>query len=233
MVAARASGTGSSTGPLEGFVFAVSPFNFTSIGGNLPTAPALMGNTVLWKPASTSVLSNYYIMKLLQAAGLPDGVINFLPGTGAKVGDPVIAHPDFAGIHFTGSTPVFQAMWKTIGGEHRRSTAPTRGSSARPGARTSSSPTPRRTSTALVDGARPRRLRVPGAEVLGGLARLRAALAVGRASRERLLDEIEQIKMGAPLDFRNFMAAVIDENSFDRIMGYIDHAQELERRPRS
>ncbi|MFP5284126.1 MAG: aldehyde dehydrogenase family protein, partial [Thermoanaerobaculia bacterium] len=101
--------------PLEGFVFAVTPFNFTSIGGNLPTSPALMGNTVLWKPASTSVLSNYYIMKLLQAAGLPDGVINFLPGKAGKVGDPVLAHREFAGIHFTGSTPVFQAMWKTIG----------------------------------------------------------------------------------------------------------------------
>jgi 1-pyrroline-5-carboxylate dehydrogenase len=101
--------------PLEGFVFAVSPFNFTSIGGNLPTAPALMGNTVLWKPASTAVYSNYFIMKLLQAAGFPDGVINFLPGKASKVGDPALAHADLAGIHFTGSTPVFQSMWKTIG----------------------------------------------------------------------------------------------------------------------
>src|SRR4029079_11999321 len=100
---------------LEGFVFAISPFNFSSIGGNLPTAPALMGNTVLWKPASTSVYSNYYILKVLQAAGMPDGVINFLPGKASKVGDPAMAHPDLAGIHFTGSTPVFQSMWKTIG----------------------------------------------------------------------------------------------------------------------
>src|SRR5689334_18366327 len=100
---------------LEGFVFAVSPFNFTSIGGNLPTSPALMGNTVLWKPASTSVYSNYFIMKLFQAAGFPDGVINFLPGKASKVGDPALAHADLAGIHFTGSTPVFQFMWKTIG----------------------------------------------------------------------------------------------------------------------
>ena len=97
LVLARASGTGWSTGALEGFVFAVSPFNFTSIGGNLPTAPALMGNTVLWKPASTSVYSNYYIMKLLQAAGLPDGVINFLPGKASKVGDPVAGAPRLRG----------------------------------------------------------------------------------------------------------------------------------------
>ncbi|MCB1035974.1 MAG: aldehyde dehydrogenase family protein, partial [Acidobacteria bacterium] len=93
---------------LEGFVFAVTPFNFTSIAGNLPTAPAMMGNTVLWKPASTSVLSGYYVMRLLEEAGLPPGVINFLPGSGRQVGDPVLASPHLAGIHFTGSTGVFQ-----------------------------------------------------------------------------------------------------------------------------
>ena len=101
--------------PLEGFVFAVTPFNFTSIGGNLPTAPALMGNVVLWKPASTSVYSGYQIMKLLEEAGLPPGVIQFVPGSGAMVGDAALAHRDLAGIHFTGSTGVFQTMWKTVG----------------------------------------------------------------------------------------------------------------------
>ncbi|MFV1959802.1 MAG: aldehyde dehydrogenase family protein, partial [Planctomycetota bacterium] len=101
--------------PLEGFVFAVTPFNFTSIAGNLPTAPAMMGNTVLWKPASSSVLSNYYLMRLFEEAGLPPGVINFVPGRGASVGDPVLASEHLAGIHFTGSTPTFQRMWKTIG----------------------------------------------------------------------------------------------------------------------
>ena len=100
---------------LEGFVFAVSPFNFTSIAGNLPTAPALMGNVVLWKPASSSVYSGYFIMQLLQEAGLPDGVINFLPVSGGKVGDPVMNSPELSGIHFTGSTAVFQGMWKCIG----------------------------------------------------------------------------------------------------------------------
>ena len=100
---------------LEGFVFAVTPFNFTSIAGNLPTSPALMGNTVVWKPASTSVFSAYWLMKLLEEAGLPPGVINLVPGGGAKIGDPAMAHPDLAGVHFTGSTPVFQGMWRTVG----------------------------------------------------------------------------------------------------------------------
>lgn len=100
---------------LEGFVFAVSPFNFTSIGANLPTAPAMMGNVVLWKPASTAVVSSYYFMKLMQAAGLPDGVINFVPGRGGQVGNPVLASPDLAGLHFTGSTGTFQEMWRVIG----------------------------------------------------------------------------------------------------------------------
>ncbi len=101
--------------PLEGFIFAVTPFNFTSIAGNLPTAPAIVGNVALWKPASSSVYSGYFLMKLLQEAGLPDGVVNFIPGSGSQVGNPVLASPDLAGIHFTGSTAVFQGMWKTVG----------------------------------------------------------------------------------------------------------------------
>ena len=101
--------------PLEGFVFAVSPFNFTAIGGNLSGSPALMGNTVVWKPASTAALSAHYMMQLLQEAGLPDGVINLVYGSGATIGDAALASPELAGIHFTGSTPVFQAMWKTVG----------------------------------------------------------------------------------------------------------------------
>ena len=101
--------------PLEGFVFAVSPFNFTAIGGNLTTSAALMGNTVVWKPASTAAVSAYWTMRLLQEAGLPDGVINLVYGAGASIGDAVLASPKLAGIHFTGSTPVFQSMWKTVG----------------------------------------------------------------------------------------------------------------------
>src|SRR5262249_39655032 len=101
--------------PLEGFVFAVAPFNFTTIAGNLATAPALMGNTVLLKPASTAVYSTYFLMKLLEAAGLPPGVINMVLGSGATMGDAVLNSPELAGIHFTGSTGVFQSMWRTVG----------------------------------------------------------------------------------------------------------------------
>jgi 1-pyrroline-5-carboxylate dehydrogenase len=101
--------------PLDGFVFAVTPFNFTSIAGNLPTAPVLFGNTVVWKPASTSILSNWHILKILEAAGLPPGVVNFVPGPGAAVGDPVLADARLGGIHFTGSTGVFQGIWTTVG----------------------------------------------------------------------------------------------------------------------
>src|SRR5206468_4414548 len=102
--------------PLEGFVFAVTPFNFTAIGGNLPTSPALMGNTVVWKPASTAAYSAHFIMRLLQEAGLPDGVINLVYGSGAEIGDAALASPDLAGVHFTGSTAVFNGMWATVGG---------------------------------------------------------------------------------------------------------------------
>ena len=101
--------------PLEGFVFAITPFNFTSIAGNLPCAPALMGNVAIWKPASSAVLPCYYLMEMLKEAGLPDGVINFLPGSGSKVGDPVLTNPNLSGVHFTGSTQTFQHIWKTIG----------------------------------------------------------------------------------------------------------------------
>src|SRR5260221_8918424 len=101
--------------PLEGFVYAVTPFNFTSIAGNLPTAPALMGNTVVWKPASSAVYSAWFVMELLQEAGLPPGVINFVPGSAGEVGDPILASAELAGVHFTGSTAVFQGMWRTIG----------------------------------------------------------------------------------------------------------------------
>ncbi|MDP7691813.1 MAG: aldehyde dehydrogenase family protein, partial [Vicinamibacterales bacterium] len=100
---------------LEGFIFAATPFNFTSIAGNLPTSPALMGNTVVWKPASTAVFSAYWLMKLFEEAGLPAGVINLVPGSGGQIGDPAMAHPDLGGVHFTGSTEVFQGMWRTVG----------------------------------------------------------------------------------------------------------------------
>ena len=208
---------------LEGFVFAVTPFNFTAIGGNLPTSPALMGNTVLWKPASSAVYSGYWVMKLLQAAGVPDGVINFLPGRASKVGDPVLAHPDFAGIHFTGSTPVFQAMWKTIAENlpkyrsYPRIVGETGGKNfvfAHPTANVPAYV------TALVRGS----FEYQGQKCSAG-SRAYVPSSLWPRVREMLVDQIKQIDMGTPLDFRNFMAAVIDEPSFDRIMGYIDHAK--------
>jgi 1-pyrroline-5-carboxylate dehydrogenase len=208
---------------LEGFVFAVSPFNFTSIGGNLPTAPALMGNTVLWKPASTAVYSNYFIIKLLQAAGLPDGVINFLPGKASKVGDPVLAHADFAGIHFTGSTAVFHSMWKTVGDNidryrsYPRIVGETGGKNfvfAHPSADVEAYV------TALVRGS----FEYQGQKCSAG-SRAYVPRSLWPRIKELLAEQVSSIAMGSPLDFRNFMAAVIDESSFNRIMGYIDHAK--------
>ncbi|HEX3531317.1 MAG TPA: L-glutamate gamma-semialdehyde dehydrogenase [Thermoanaerobaculia bacterium] len=209
--------------PLEGFVFAVSPFNFTSIGGNLAGAPALLGNSVLWKPASTAVLSAYVIMQILQAAGLPDGVINFLPGKASRVGDPVLDHPDFAGIHFTGSTEVFHRIWKTIGDNiakyrtYPRIVGETGGKNfvfAHPSADVESYV------AALVRGS----FEYQGQKCSAG-SRAYIPKSLWPRVKERLVDEVNAIKMGTPVDFRNFVAAVIDESSFNRIMGYIDFAK--------
>ena len=198
--------------PLEGFVFAVTPFNFTAIAGNLPTAPAMMGNTVLLKPASSAVLSAHYLIKLLEAAGMPPGVVNLVLGSGREIGDPVLAHPDFAGIHFTGSTAVFQGMWRTIGAEHRPvpQLPANRGRDRRQGLHLRS-PVGRSRRGGHRDHAR--RLRVPGTEVLGLLARVRALQPVARdpgaAGRE-----VAEIAVGDVRDFRNFMGAVIDASAF-------------------
>ena len=168
--------------PLEGFVFAVSPFNFTAIGGNLSGSPALMGNTVVWKPASTAALSAHYVLRVFQEAGLPDGVINLVYGSGAEIGDAALASPELAGIHFTGSTPVFQGMWKTVGdniaelpqlpSDRRRDGR--QGLHRRP---------PLRGRRRGGDRDRARLVRVPGPEVLGRVARLRALEHVARAAR--------------------------------------------------
>ena len=133
--------------PLEGFVYAITPFNFTAIAGNLPTAPALMGNVVIWKPSPTQTLAAYLTMRLLEEAGLPPGVINLLTGDGLAVSEVLLAHPDLAGIHFTGSTATFQHLWATVGDNICRLPRPTRGWSARPAARTSCWPTRRPTWT--------------------------------------------------------------------------------------
>jgi len=209
--------------PLEGFVFAVTPFNFTAIGGNLPTAPAIMGNTVVWKPASTAVLSNYYVMKVLEAAGLPPGVINFVPGRGSQVGDPVLASSELAGIHFTGSTAVFQGMWRTIAGNlpryrgYPRIVGETGGKDfvfAHP-----SADVPALVS-ALVRGA----FEYQG-QKCSAASRAYLPSSLWKAVEEALREQIAAIEMGSPVDFRNFMAAVIDEKSFDNIGRYLEEAK--------
>ncbi len=214
--------------PLDGFVFAVTPFNFTSIAGNLPTAPALMGNTVVWKPASSAVYSAYFIMQVLKAAGLPDGVINMVPGSGGEVGDPVLASPELAGIHFTGSTEVFQGMWSTVGANIRsygcypRIVGETGGkdfifahASADPDALV----------TALVRGA----FEYQG-QKCSAASRAYIPDSLWKSLKPRLLDEVAALKMGDVTDFRNFMGAVIDRAAFATIKGYIDGTRSRQAR---
>jgi 1-pyrroline-5-carboxylate dehydrogenase len=208
---------------LEGFVFAVTPFNFTSIGGNLPTAPALMGNTVLWKPASTAIVSNYYLLKLLEDAGLPPGVVNFIPGSGAKVGDPVFAHEAFAGIHFTGSTSTFHGMWRTMAANlpkyrsYPRIVGETGGKDfvfAHPSADAAA------VATALVRGA----FEYQG-QKCSAASRAYVPRSLWGEVRDRVAADLAAIKVGDPQDFSNFMGAVIDAKSFESITGYIEHAR--------
>lgn len=208
---------------LEGFIFAVTPFNFASIAGNLPTAPAMMGNAVLWKPASSAVFTAYFIMKLLQAAGLPDGVINFIPGPGRHVGDPVLASPELAGIHFTGSTGTFQAMWRTIGANiasyktYPRIVGETGGKDfvfAHPSADVPA------LITALIRGA----FEYQG-QKCSAASRAYIPRSLWPQVKEGLVDQAAQIRMGSPLDFRNFMTAVIDRAAYESIMSYLDFAK--------
>jgi 1-pyrroline-5-carboxylate dehydrogenase len=210
--------------PLEGFVFAVTPFNFASISGNLPTSPALMGNVVLWKPASSIVYVCYRLLQVLQEAGLPDGVINFLPGPGRQVGDPVLASPDFAGLHFTGSTGTFQGMWRTVAGNlgryktYPRIVGETGGKDfvfAHPSADVPP------LVTALVRGA----FEYQG-QKCSAASRAYIPRSLWKRVRAGLEEQVGRIRQGSPLDFRNFMAAVIDESAFDSITGYIAYAQE-------
>jgi 1-pyrroline-5-carboxylate dehydrogenase len=197
--------------PLEGFVFAVTPFNFTAIGGNLPAAPALMGNTVLWKPASTAAFSAYYVMRLLQEAGLPDGVINLVYGSGATIGDAALASPELAGIHFTGSTAVFNSMWKNVGGNidtyrnYPRIVGETGGKDfivAHPSADVEA------VATAIVRGS----FEYQG-QKCSAASRVYAPSNLWPDLRERLADEIKELKVGDVSDFSNFMGAVIDSNA--------------------
>ncbi|MGI9173955.1 MAG: L-glutamate gamma-semialdehyde dehydrogenase [Rhodothermales bacterium] len=209
--------------PLEGFVFAVTPFNFTSIAGNLPIAPALMGNTVLWKPASTSIYSAYFIYQLLEEAGVPPGVIQFLPGGGPDIGDPVFASEHFSGLHFTGSTATFQHMWRTIGeniGQYRSYPRIVGETGGKDFIVAHASADVQALATAIVRG---------GYEYQGqkcsAASRIYVPESIWPDVEKAVLEQLQEIKMGPVEDFSNFMNAVIDRPSFDKITGYIDEAK--------
>ena len=209
--------------PLDGFVFAVTPFNFTSIAGNLPTAPALLGNTAIWKPASTSVLSNYYVMELLEAAGMPAGVINFVPGRGAAVGDPVMADPRLAGVHFTGSTAVFKGMWKSIADnmgalkQYPRIVGETGGKDF---VFAHASTDPQALAVALLRGA----FEYQG-QKCSAASRAYIPKSLWGPTKERLGAMLADVKMGDVRDMSNFLGAVIDANSYATQKGAIEAAR--------
>jgi 1-pyrroline-5-carboxylate dehydrogenase len=208
--------------PLEGFIYAISPFNFTSIGGNLCGAPVLMGNVSLWKPSRTAVFSNYFIMKVLEEAGLPPGVINFVPGDSGEITDALLAHPDFAGLHFTGSTGVFQMFWERIGANiagyrsYPRIVGETGGKDfivVHPSADADS------VKTAIIRGA----FEYQG-QKCSAASRAYLPASLWAELRGPLVEETDGIAMGDPADFRNFMGAVIDEKAFRKISSYLDRA---------
>jgi 1-pyrroline-5-carboxylate dehydrogenase len=209
--------------PLEGFVYAVSPFNFTAIGGNLSTSPALMGGVAIWKPASSAMLSAYYVMRVLEAAGMPPGVINFVPGSAGPITDTALASPHLAGIHFTGSTEVFQSMWKTVGANiasyhnYPRLVGETGGKDfivAHP------SSDPQELAVAIVRG---------GFEYQGqkcsAASRMYIPQSLWKDVRDRAIGMMTDIKMGDVRDFRNFMSAVIDRKAYEKICGYLTSAK--------
>ncbi len=208
---------------LEGFVYAISPFNFTAIGGNLAGAPALMGCTVVWKPAATALLANYYTFKLLEAAGLPPGVINFVPGDPVAISNGLLDHPELAGIHFTGSTAVFNSMWSRVGqnlGKYRgypRLVGETGGKDfivVHPSA------DPQAVAVAAVRGA----FEFQG-QKCSAASRMYVPKSQWNDIRDRMVAMMRDIRMGDVRDFRNFMGAVIDRKAFDKISGYLDDAK--------
>ncbi|MDZ7671683.1 MAG: L-glutamate gamma-semialdehyde dehydrogenase [Halanaerobiales bacterium] len=212
--------------PLEGFVFAVPPFNFTSIGGNLPTAPALMGNTVLWKPASTAVYSNYFFMKLLMRAGLPSGVINFIPGKGSEVGPLVIDREELAGIHFTGSVDTLNQMYKEVGKRvekyktYPRIVGETGGKDFIFAHKSADKD---ELVTALIRGA----FEYQG-QKCSAASRSYIPDNLWNDIKDVLIEKTNNLKMGPVEDFTNFLNAVIDKSSFDKISNYIDYAKNSE-----
>ena len=212
--------------PLEGFVFAVTPFNFTSIAANLPSAPALMGNTAIWKPASSTVYPAHFIMQLFKEAGLPDGVINLLPGSGSIVGNQVLSHPKLAGIHFTGSTGVFQGMWKHVGeniknyDSYPRIVGETGGKDF---CVAHESCNKEALATAMTRGA----FEFQG-QKCSAMSRAYIPSTIWEEVKDIYISQVEELEMGSPERFSNFLNSVIDKGAFDSITAYIDYAKEAD-----
>lgn len=209
--------------PLEGFVYAITPFNFTAIAGNLPASPALMGNVVIWKPASSQVYSAHVIMELFKAAGLPDGVINMVTGSSRMISEVLLNSPDLAGVHFTGSTPVFNSFWETIGKNidkyktYPRIVGETGGKDfiwAHPSANA------QEVATAISRGA----FEYQG-QKCSAASRAYLPKSLWPAIKEAVIEDVKSFKMGSPEDPSNFINAVIDKRAFDKLAGYLDQAK--------
>jgi 1-pyrroline-5-carboxylate dehydrogenase len=209
---------------IEGFIFCVSPFNFTSIGGNLPSSPVIMGGVAIWKPATTAIYSNWVVMKILREAGLPAGVIQFLPFPGGSCSEPIFNSPYFAGVHFTGSTGVFNSFWKEIGEKmdiyrnYPRIVGETGGKDFIFAHKSSN---PKQLAVAILRGAFEYQGQKCSAASRGYIPN-----SIWPAVKDELFKQLSEIKMGDPKDFGNFVAAVIDRNAYNTIKGYIDHAKE-------
>lgn len=209
--------------PLEGFVFAITPFNFTAIAGNLPASPAMMGNTVVWKPADAQIYSAWVIMEVLREAGLPDGVINLIYVDGPDAGNEIFSHPDFTGLHFTGSTAVFQQLWKTIGNNietyrsYPRIVGETGGKDY---IFAHESANPKEVATAITRGA----FEFQG-QKCSAASRAYIPKSIWSDVKDFVIADLKSVKVGSPEDFSNFVNAVIDEKAFDKIANYIDNAK--------
>lgn len=208
---------------LEGFIFTVSPFNFTAIASNLNMSVALLGNTTVWKPATTSLLSNYYLMKIFMEAGLPAGVLNFVPGSGSLIGNTVLKHKDLAGIHFTGSNGTFNTLWRGVTENlsnyvsYPKLVGETGGKNF---IFVHNSANPVEVATGIIRGS----FEYQG-QKCSAASRSYIPKSLWNEIKQHLLNQVSQIKVGGVEDFENFMNAVIDENSFDNIMNYIEIAK--------
>lgn len=210
--------------PLEGFIFAVTPFNFTAIAANLPTAPAMVGNVALWKPSPSAVYAAYYVFKLLQEAGLPPGVINFIPGPAPEMAAQLLAHPDLAGVHFTGSTAVFKSMWTKIGEtiERKKSYPRLVGET---GGKDFIFVHPSAKVDELVVGALRGAFEFQG-QKCSAASRMYIPRSIWPEFKDKYVAQVEKITVGDPADFANFMGAVINRAAFEKIKGYIEMARD-------